>query len=244
MNRLMLIFLSVLFFESSSYSQFRLPGTLQIRTIDVDVQWSSSFQADYRFVTRGFSRAQNDKLNDAMQMIYDLFTIPGSQSNIGDMTEFQKCVVDNTTRFEAPNWGQKNLSVRRYTTAIVSSLMVLGNGGGIIKAFTEDEPQDGREFIRAGFAPVLTISGESRIDISMNRSFIDDYDVVIVAGTLFHEMLHNAGWTHPTTGSLEDYPGTLIKEADICLEQELAGMSSFAPGRLVAPPYRRSFLAE
>ncbi len=39
-----------------------------------------------------------------------------------------------------------------------------------------------------------------------------------LAGTIFHEMLHNAGETHGTTGTYDqDYKGYLIKEWGLCI---------------------------
>lgn len=200
-----------------------LLSKVKIGAFDVKVNWNPNYTASYHFTTTGFTKDQSDKLKRSLDLMYSVLQDPENLSNFGPTTPFQQCVLDNANRYLNPNWLDKKLEERRFVVGIVSGVMVLSSGKNFIKGFTEKAPTGGRDFIRGGFAPVKTVKGGEFIEISMNTVKVDKRTEQKIAQTLFHEILHNAGWTHPTTGiASKDYPGTFIDEAAICLYEQLS----------------------
>lgn len=81
----------------------------------------------------------------------------------------------------------------------------------------------------SGNAPVGIVKsgGLPKYRLKLNRGIIADRSADQIAGTIFHEMLHNIGWRHGASGKgyNVDYAGYLIKEWGLAIARN--GKSSF-----------------
>ncbi len=205
----------------------KLPD-LTLRAFVNTVRWSEKFTASYKFTTMGFTQAQTDKIKRSMDLMYDVLRDPDNTLNSGPTSDFQQCILDHATRYENPNWLAAGLDERRYAVAIISAMMVASAGKiNMIDAFTESKPSDGRDFVRSGYAEVGTVKGGMNTVIHLNTEIVDRRTEASLAGVIMHEMMHNEGWNHPSTGKGNtDYPGTFIKESEVCLRDHIdAGLT-------------------
>lgn len=115
--------------------------------------------------------------------------------------------------------------------ALQFSLLFLGEDGFQneiprlnIYRFYEDNNVRGRAYsgtVSLGYADSGIAYWQGAFTVGLNEKFFtrEDYDVEAMAGTIFHEMLHNLGHRHPSTGDWDtDYAGLLIKGAGLCIE--------------------------
>lgn len=211
---------------AGGFPNITLPN-LSFRNINFDVAWNGTHTAEYRFIAKGFTQAQSDKIKRSMDKMFNVLRDPMNLSNVGSMTSFQQCVVDKSTKNQNPNWLAANMEERRYVSAIITAMMVASGGKlNFIHAFTETKPTGKRDFVRSGYAKVGKVEAGMNTVINLNTSFVDKRSEETIAGTIMHEMMHNAGWTHPSTGKAStDYPGTFIKEAQKCLVAEMGSGS-------------------
>lgn len=199
-----------------------LPDT-SIRSFTNTVEWNDRVTSKYLFTTIGFKAELKDKIKRSMDKMYNVLRDPENLSNNGPTTDFQQCILANATKNQNPNWLSADLDERRYAVAIISGMMVTSAGKlNMIHAFTETKPSGKRDFVRAGFAKVGKVEGNMNTIIHINTALVEKRSEERVAGVIMHEIMHNLGWTHPSTGKGKtDYPGTFIKEAQNCLVKQL-----------------------
>lgn len=191
---------------------------------------SNGEKIEYRIragISDSFDSNDIAKLKDAFQIVADEVEEHFYSEHVRNRnSDFRKCLNKYATKDIDPsqyrNSGRnKN---QRISNLMSSMVMVFGlhrqtSNRAQIGYFSESPQGD---TYTMGRAPVYTSEWpNTKINITMNRKAVQNYDVRNIAGTIFHEIMHNLGWNHPT-----GYPGSFIKEAGLCIVRNNADKNS------------------
>ena len=194
-------------------------ATISIRYTHTNSQQQQSTQF-YRFtVSDSFTSSQRTAIRQALQIVYDEvgqhFREKHKHNDFSGISDFTKCVDDAARRRLDPFYQTRAQSAVFNANSVMTMMLVMGGRGGTINVMPESQ-RDGGDFTAAGRASVGR--GEN-LNMTINPDILSTIDSRNLAGVIFHEALHRAGWSHPSTGTFAtDYPETLIYEAGLCVQ--------------------------
>ena len=219
MKRVIIILSILLFWSNTSlayrtsiyYKHTRSSGETQ--DIRVRINISDSFQGN-----------EQSKLTSAFKIIADEVGEFYRAERNGS-SQFRRCLNKYATKDIHPvQYANVNRSkAQRISNLMSSMVMMFGihknkSFRAMINYFTQPRKPGGE--IVTGNAPVYTSEWpKTKIFINMNDQAVRDQNNSTreISGTIFHEIMHNLGWRHPT-----GYPGSFIKEAGLCIARNNA----------------------
>jgi hypothetical protein len=186
------------------------------------------------FEFRGFSASSHETLRNAVGLLGDAIEIHGEQfrTNNGKSDWITCGAAYSKKDFEPQASGLAYTGADVATPELASQMVIAtismalpkANQGGsstvIVNAFTEPFKSNGS--ITAGRA-VLRNQNLSDLPrppvITMNTTFVEatGFNARDVADTIFHELGHQMGYTHPT-----GYEGNMLTEVGLCIAKNFA----------------------